>query len=61
MPRLERQRWHHVGYTREKALKHTNELVQLVVESMIEHGDQLLDESTEEVQVKVDPRVTVNV
>ena len=49
------------GYTREEALKHINEVIQLVVESMIEHGDQLPDESTEEVQVTVDPRVAVNV
>jgi predicted RNase H-like HicB family nuclease len=49
------------GYTREEALKHINEVVQLVVESMIEHGERLPDESTEEVQVTIDPRVTVNV
>jgi predicted RNase H-like HicB family nuclease len=49
------------GHTREEALKHINEVVQLVVESMIEHGERLPDESTEEVQVTVDPRVTVNV
>jgi len=33
----------------------------LVVESMIEHGEQLPEESKEEVQVTVEPRVTVNV
>ena len=49
------------GRTREEALKHIDEVVQLVVESMIEHGEQLPAESTEEVQVTIDPRVTVNV
>ena len=49
------------GNSREEALKHINEVVQLVVESMIEHGEQLPNESTEEVQVTVEPRVTVNV
>jgi hypothetical protein len=33
----------------------------LVVESMIEHGERLPDESTEEVQVTIDRRVTINI
>ena len=49
------------GYTREEALKNIGEVVQLVVESMIEHGERLPEESMEEVQVTVEPRVTVNV
>jgi len=49
------------GSTRDEALKNIGEVVQLVVESMIEHGEQLPEESKEEVQVTVEPRVTVNV
>jgi hypothetical protein len=30
----------------------------LVVESIIEHGEQLPEQTTEEVQVTIDPRVT---
>ena len=49
------------GHTRDEALKHIGEVVQLVVESMLEHGEPLPNESAEQVQVTVDPRVTVNV
>ena len=48
------------GHTREEALKHIDEVVQLVVESMVEHGDKLPEETTDEVQITVEPRVTVN-
>ena len=48
------------GYTRKEALKHIYEVVQLVVDSMIEHGEPLPDETTEGVEVTVEPRVTVN-
>jgi predicted RNase H-like HicB family nuclease len=60
-PALERQGAATSGSTREEALKHINEVVQLVVESMIEHAEALPSESTEDVQVTVEPRVTVNV
>ena len=60
-PALERQGAATFGRTREEALKYINEVVQLVVESMIEHAEALPAESTEDVQVTVEPRVTVNV
>lgn len=64
-PALERQgasSWgHSLGHSREEALKHIDEVVQLVVESMVEHGDKLPEETTDEVQITVEPRVTVNV
>jgi predicted RNase H-like HicB family nuclease len=60
-PALERQGAATWGNTREEALKNIHEVVQLVVESMIEHGEQLPEQTTEEVQVTIDPRVTVNV
>ena len=49
------------GRTREEALKHIDEVVQLVVDSMAEHGERLPDESTDDVEVTVEPRVTVTV
>ncbi len=49
------------GRTREEALKHIDEVVQLVVDSMVEHGEALPETSTADVQVTLEPRVTVNV
>jgi predicted RNase H-like HicB family nuclease len=46
------------GRTREEALKHIDEVVQLVVDSMSEHGERLPEESTGDVQVTVEPWVT---
>ena len=43
------------GHTREEALKHIDEVVQLVVDSMSEHGERLPEESTEDVQVTIEP------
>lgn len=47
------------GCTPEEALRHIDEVVQLVVVSLLEHGEQLPDENTEDVQVTAEPRVTV--
>ncbi len=60
-PALESQGASTWGYTREEALKHIDEVVRLVVESMLEHGEELPTEPAGEVQVTVEPRVTVNV
>jgi len=49
------------GRTREEALKHIDEVVQLVVDSMSEHGERLPEESTDDVQVTVEPWVTITV
>lgn len=49
------------GRTREEALKHIDEVVQLVVDSMSEHGEHLPEESTDDVQVTVEPWVTVTI
>jgi hypothetical protein len=38
-----------------------DEVVRLVPESMIEHGDEIPAEPSDEVQVTVDPRVAINV
>jgi predicted RNase H-like HicB family nuclease len=60
-PALESQGASTWGQTREEALRHIDEVVQLVVASMLEHGDQLPEGNTQDVQVTVEPRVTVNV
>lgn len=60
-PALERQGAATWGYTREEAIKHITEVVQLVVDSMIEHGDPLPSETTAGVEITVQPRVTVTV
>jgi predicted RNase H-like HicB family nuclease len=49
------------GYTREEALTHIDEVVQLVVDSMVERGERLPDETASGTQLTVEPRVTVNV
>ncbi len=60
-PALESQGASTWGHTKEEALKHIDEVVQLVVESMVEQGEPLPEESTQDVQITVEPRVTVNV
>ncbi|HEX4594690.1 MAG TPA: type II toxin-antitoxin system HicB family antitoxin [Bryobacteraceae bacterium] len=42
-PALESQGASTWGHSREEALKHIDEVVQLVVESMLEHGEKLPD------------------
>ena len=49
------------GHTREEALKHIFEVTQLIVDSMVEHGELLPRETPEDVPAAVEPRVTVNV
>jgi predicted RNase H-like HicB family nuclease len=60
-PALEAQGAATWGYTREEALKHIDEVAQLVVDSMVEHGEGLPEESTRDGEITVEPRVTVNV
>jgi predicted RNase H-like HicB family nuclease len=49
------------GYTREEALKNITEVVQMVVESLAEHGDMIPEEPEDQVQVFSEPRVAVTV
>jgi predicted RNase H-like HicB family nuclease len=58
-PALESQGAANWGHTREEALKHIDEAVQLVVDSLIEYGDALPQESTDDVQVTVETRVSI--
>lgn len=49
------------GYTREEALANIAECLQMVVESLVEHGDPVPDEPHDQVQVSGEPRVAVTV
>ncbi len=47
------------GYTREEALKNIREVVEMTIESMIDHGEPIPEEP--EVQVSSEPRVAITV
>lgn len=49
------------GYTREEALQHIQEVVQLVVEELLEDGIQIPEGPKEQVEVFAEPRVLVTV
>jgi predicted RNase H-like HicB family nuclease len=49
------------GYTREEALANIEEVVRMVLESMLEHGEPLPEGSADQMQVTVAPRVAVTV
>ena len=49
------------GYTREEALENIQQVVQMTVESMVEHGEPLPEDSSADVQVFVEPQVAVNI
>ena len=59
-PALERHGAATWGHTREEALRHIEEVVRLVVESMIEHGEAIPTPAGE-VQVSEEPVVAVTV
>ncbi len=60
-PALERQGASTWGATESEALQNMNEVVRMVVESMLEHGEHLPEEPAHEVEVTVEPRVAVTV
>jgi len=51
------------GYTKEEAIKNIKEVIQMVVESMLEHHEPLPSEDTasDMVTVSTEPRVSVTV
>jgi len=51
------------GYTKEEAINNIKEVIQMVVESMIEHHEPLPSEdtATEQVTVSTEPKVSVTV
>jgi predicted RNase H-like HicB family nuclease len=60
-PALEKQGASTWGATESEAVKNIKEVVRMVVESMLEHGEYLPEEPPDEVQVTVEPRVAVTV
>ena len=49
------------GETQEEALKNISDVVHMVVESMLEHGEHIPEEPADQVEVTVEPRVAVTV
>jgi len=49
------------GNTREEALSNLGEVVQMVVESLIEHGEPIPEGPADEVQVSTEPQIAVTV
>src|ERR1700722_5182876 len=59
-PALERLGGSTWGETREVALKNINDVVHMIVESMLEHGEAI-PQPADQVEVTVEPRVAVTV
>ena len=49
------------GHTKEEALQNIEEVVKMVVESMIEYGEPIPEEPADEVQIFSEPLVAVTV
>ena len=49
------------GYTQEEALKNIQEVVKMVLEGLIEHGEPVPEGPPEEVQVSEEPQVAVTI
>jgi predicted RNase H-like HicB family nuclease len=49
------------GATQSEAVKNINDVVRMVVESMIEHDERIPEEPRTDVEVTVEPRVAVTV
>jgi predicted RNase H-like HicB family nuclease len=60
-PVLEQQGASTWGATKAEALKNIDELVHMVVESLIEHGEHVPEGPASDVEVMVEPRVAVTV
>ncbi|OIP26765.1 MAG: hypothetical protein COT13_03905 [Chloroflexi bacterium CG08_land_8_20_14_0_20_45_12] len=49
------------GYTREEALRNIREVVEMTVESLIEHGEPIPEEPESEVRIFPEPLVAITV
>ncbi len=49
------------GYSKEEALKNIQEVVQMVIESMVEHKEAIPEEPKDEVKIFPEPLVAVTV
>jgi predicted RNase H-like HicB family nuclease len=50
-----------MGDTKEEAVKRIEEVVKMVVESLIEHGEPVPEGRSDQVRVTIEPRVGVTV
>ena len=60
-PELEQQGASTWGDTQGEAVKNIGDVVRMVVESMLEHGERIPEEPRDEGEVTVEPRVAVTV
>lgn len=60
-PALVRQGASTWGYTREEALRNIEEVVRMVMESLVAHGEPIPEGPNHQVEVTVDPRVAITV
>jgi predicted RNase H-like HicB family nuclease len=60
-PVLERQGASTWAESEDEAMKNINELVRMVVGSMLEHGERIPEEPPDQVEVTIEPRVAVTV
>jgi len=58
-PALVRQGGATWGYTRQEAVRNIQEVVQMVVESLVEHGEAVPEEPSDQVHVLSEPQVAV--
>ena len=60
-PALERQGASTWGATQEEALKNIDSVLHMIVESMLEHGERIPEQPTDQVEVTVEPRIAITV
>jgi predicted RNase H-like HicB family nuclease len=60
-PALEQRGASTWGETQTEALKRINDLVRMVVESMVEHGEHIPEEPGDQVELTIEPHVVVTV
>jgi len=49
------------GHTKQEAIKNIREVVEMTIESMLEHGEVIPEEPSEEVTISLEPMVSVTV
>ena len=49
------------GYTKEEALKNIREVLEMTIESMVEHGERVPEEPEGEVQIYSESKVAVTI
>lgn len=60
-PALVRQGASTWGATEEEALKNIESVLHMIVESMLEHGEQIPEQPADQVEVTVEPRIAITV